>query len=75
MHDGEFEIPGYKSFRHDRGAAGGGIAVYVKNEITATRRDDLEDSTVERLWLDMDFWLGHFTDHPIPRNTTIKILW
>ena len=42
MHDGEFEIPGYKLFRRDRGAAGDGIAVYVKNEITATRRDDLD---------------------------------
>ena len=59
MHDGEFETPGYKSFRRDRGAACGGIAVYVKNEITATRRDDLEDSTVERLWLEISLPKTH----------------
>lgn len=59
VHDGEFAIPGYKLFRRDGGATGGGIAVYVKNEITATRRDDVEDSTVEGLWLEISLPKTH----------------
>ena len=35
MNNGEFEIPGYRLIRRDRAAAEVGIAVYVKDEITA----------------------------------------
>lgn len=56
MLDSEFEIPGYKLFRQDRGSKGGGVAVYVKSEIVAVRRSDLEDPKVD---LSKDFGLKY----------------
>ena len=51
--DSGLEIPGYKLFRRDRGVKGGGLAVYVKNDVKVIRRPDLEESTIERLWVEV----------------------
>ena len=45
--DSELEIPGYKLFRRDRGNKGGGLAVYVRNNVNVMRSPDLEVSTIE----------------------------
>ena len=37
-----YEIPGYRLFRKDRKGNHGGFAVFVHDELVATRRDDLE---------------------------------
>ena len=45
-------IPGFNSFRNDRVLGrGGGICVYVKDDIPCKRRVDLENPSFECLWL------------------------
>ena len=44
IEDAEVDIPGYKIYRKDRDADGG-VAVYVRNDLSVIRREDLEDST------------------------------
>ena len=51
--DAELEICGYQLFRRDRGAKGGGVAVYVRNDVSAVRRFDLEYDSIEGLWLEI----------------------
>ena len=51
--DSELEIPGYKLFHRDRGNKGGGLAVYVRNDVKVMRRPNLEESTIEGLWVEV----------------------
>ena len=51
--DAELDIVGYQLFRRDRGAKGGGLAVYVRNDVSVVRRTDLENASVEGLWLEL----------------------
>ena len=51
--DKEYEIPGYMLFRKDREASCGGVAVYARNDLVVTWREDLEMSDVEGLWLEV----------------------
>ena len=44
MTDQELSIPGYKLFRKDRKGRVGGVAFYVRNDVTVNRRDDLRIS-------------------------------
>lgn len=68
--DKEYEIPGYNLYRKDRGSKGGGVAVFVRNDLVITRREDLEKSDVEGLWLEIalpklrSFLLGTFYRAP-----------
>ncbi|XP_048582992.1 uncharacterized protein LOC5512908 isoform X1 [Nematostella vectensis] len=50
--DGEFEIPGYRLFRKDRKGNHGGVAVYAREDMSVTRRDYLEVTSAEVLWLE-----------------------
>lgn len=78
--DKEFEIPGYTLFRKDRGNKGGGIAIHARDDLIVTRRDDLETSDVEGLWLEFIFqsleffFWERFIGHRILPITMIKIL-
>lgn len=51
--DSEISIPGYLLFRKDRATHGGGVAVYVRNDLSVIRRFDLELLTIESLWLEI----------------------
>ena len=53
--DTVFEINGFqKPFRKDRLAnSGGGVLVYVKEGISCTRRSDLEQESLECVWLEI----------------------
>ena len=54
--DWQLNIPGYKCFRRDRGGTkrGGGVAVLVKEHITAVQREDnSEGSCNESLWVEL----------------------
>lgn len=51
--DGELSIEGYNLFRKDRSSFGGGLLVFVRNEIPCIRRTDIEDSTLESIWLEV----------------------
>ena len=47
------QIPGFKIFRRDRNRRGGGVMVYVSQEVNAKRREDLEDDAVEAIWMEI----------------------
>jgi len=51
--DDEIGIQGYTIYRLDQQAhtKGGGVAVYVRNCLSVSRRYDLESKSVERIWL------------------------
>ena len=51
--DSELEIAGYRHFRNDRKDKHGGVAVYVRDDLVATRREDLELDSVEGIWLEI----------------------
>ena len=55
--DNDMIIPGYKPpFRRDRvGRMGGGVLVYVRNNINCHLRPDLHVSNVECIWLELRF--------------------
>ena len=64
--DSELEIAGYRLFRKDRKGKHGGVAVYVRDDLVATRREDLELDSVEGIWLEISvpksrsFLIGSF---------------
>jgi hypothetical protein len=70
----EINIPGYKLFRKDRKGKGGGVAFYARNDVIVNRRDDLECSDVEGLWLEVSlpksrsFLVGVFYRPPNSSN-------
>ena len=49
----ELHIENYVLFRKDRLTHGGGVAIYVKDNLTCVRRDDLEVEGVESVWLEV----------------------
>ena len=50
--DQEIHINDYTLFRKDRSSHGGGIVVYVKDNISCIRRQDLECDSLESIWLE-----------------------
>ena len=40
--DAELEVDGYRLYRKDRGARGGGIVTFIRDDLTSNRRTDLE---------------------------------
>lgn len=48
--DSEYELPGYRLFRKDRKCNHDRVAVFVHDDLVATRRDDLELDIVEGMW-------------------------
>lgn len=51
--DSEIAIPNYMTFRKDRNRAGGGVVVYVHASIRMLRREDLEETFAESIWLEI----------------------
>jgi len=51
--DSEFYLNGYKMYRKDRQSLGGGIVLYVNDKFSCVRRNDLEQSDIESMWLDI----------------------
>ena len=49
-----FNVPGYKAYRNDRNCSGGWIIAYVRSNLSARRRPDLElDLPIETIFLDV----------------------
>lgn len=50
-----FSVPGFTIYRRDRKGTrkGGGILVYVNDEIKHRRRTDIENSNIEAVWLEV----------------------
>ena len=55
--DSEVNIEGYTFNRRDRGSKekGGGLGIYVRNNLLVNRRFDLEQSNIESLWVEVNF--------------------
>ena len=53
VHSSEFEIPGYVFERIDRNRDGGGVGMYIKDDIQYKRRFDLENANTEAIWLEI----------------------
>ena len=49
--DAAVGIQGYSVYRRDRNAHGGGVAMYVQNQIPAKVRYDLMYAHIEVLWM------------------------
>lgn len=73
--DGEVDISGYSLFRKDRNQSkGGGVGVFVRNDIDVSRRYDLEIDDIEGIWLEITlpksraFLVGTFYRPPNSSN-------
>ena len=53
------QIRGYTFERKDKIKAGGGIAVYIKEDITYLCRNDLECDEIEAIWLEIMIEMGN----------------
>jgi len=53
VHDNEIHIPGFVCERKDRNRHGGGVAIYIRDDINYTRRYDIEIDTNESIWLEI----------------------
>ena len=51
--DAELEVPGFSLYRKDRNRRGGGVMVYVSNDVKAVRRGDVEEVGIEALWIEV----------------------
>ena len=49
----EISIDGYTVFRKDRNRHGGGVCLYIKNNIAFNQRDDLNNDNIETLFVDI----------------------
>ena len=48
--DSEIRIPGYTLIRRDRNRSGGGVAMYIRNNLIFVQRDELCSDTNWRYW-------------------------
>ena len=53
VRDSEISIPNYTVFRKDRNSHGGGVCVYVRNDIAYNKRTDLMQDNLESLWIEL----------------------
>jgi len=51
--DSEIKIEGYTVLRADRNREGGGVCLYIKNNLAFNCRPDLNDENVEALWIEL----------------------
>ena len=49
----EIEIPGYVFERVDRNRDGGGVRMYIKDDIQYKKRFDFEHADIEAIWLEI----------------------
>ena len=58
----ELKIKGYKGLvRRDRDHNGGGLMIYLSNNVRAKRRNDLESPSIETIWVECEWvseWLS-----------------
>ena len=49
----EIAIEGYSIQRNDRNTIGGGVCLYIRNNLSFNRREDLHDPNLEATWIDL----------------------
>ena len=59
VNSGLFQIPGFKFFHKNRIAGeGGGVAMYLSNDLKWKQRTDLETDKIECIWVEVDIFNG-----------------
>ena len=53
VNDGEVAVPGFKVIRRDRNRNGGGVAMFIKDDIAFNTRPDLEVDGLEATWVEL----------------------
>ena len=53
VNDFELEIPGFVIYRNDRNRHGGGVALYVRDDVKHKPRKDLTIPGLESVWIEM----------------------
>ena len=53
INDGEIHIPGYNVVRRDRNRNGGGVALFIRDDISFNPRPDLTVDGIEGLWIEL----------------------
>lgn len=51
--DAELVVAGFTMYRKDRNRKGGGILVYISEDVRSFRRQDLEDEGIEAMWIEV----------------------
>ena len=75
--DARVELPNFQApFRRDRNENGGGVSIYLSNNISGKRRKDLEHSDLELMWIE----INSFSHRPLllgccyrPPNSTMTL--
>lgn len=68
--DSFYQIENFQCFRKDKVQGSGGLLIYVKNDVSCKRREDLEHVNFESVWLEVfpkcskSFLVGHFYRNP-----------
>ena len=57
--DSTIKIDGYVHFRNDRATRGGGILVYIKENLVVSRLEHLDGTTTETVWLLISTKIGN----------------
>ena len=50
--DSEIAVPGFRMHRMDRTRRGGGVLVYVSEDVKSVRRQDIEEDGIEAVWIE-----------------------
>ena len=49
----EIHLPGYSVERTDRNRQGGGVCIYVRDDLSYNARPDIQDEQIEGIWIDL----------------------
>ena len=56
----QFSISGYRMFRQDRNCFGGGLCIYVKENIASSQLNSHSDKETEAIYLKINMWLRNW---------------
>ena len=64
--DNYINLPNFQTvFRQDRNKNGGGVCIFVSDQLSCSRRSDLESQDLELLWVEVFFQQSPRTQYPL----------
>ena len=64
--DNYINLPNFQSvFRQDRNKNSGGVCIFVSDQLSCSRRSDLESQDLELLWVEVFFEQSPHTQYPL----------
>ena len=64
--DNYFNLPNFQTvFRQDRNKNGGGVCIFVSDQLSCCRRSDLESQDLELLWVEVFLQQSPRTQYPL----------